>query len=288
MSRPKATRKFLVTKASGVRVPYDREKILAPLGRAGADGNLAREILERAEKEFHSGMTTRKIFSTVMKILEAEEKKTACLYDLKGGIRRLGPAGYNFETYVGEILHEYGHRVRYRQRVEGLCVNHEIDLILESGKSVRPTRELVECKYHRSAGTLVDLKEMMYTWARLQDINTCKKRKHPFAGITMASNTRASQDGRRFAICRGMKLLTWRYPPGRGLEDLINEKQLYPVTILRSTADLKIDPFSRAGLMLVKDFPGQDPRDLAGELGLSVKEVEDIIQEAELVLDQDD
>jgi len=44
---------------------------------------------------------------------------------------RLGPAGYSFETYIGELLKEQGHQVMLRQMVRGLCVEHEIDVISE-------------------------------------------------------------------------------------------------------------------------------------------------------------
>jgi hypothetical protein len=280
--------KFHVLKASGKKEAYDRRKILGSLRRAGADNRMAEKILTTAEKDFYPGITTGKILSTVMELLEREQKKTACLYDLKGGMRRLGPAGFNFETYVGEILREYGHRVKLRQKVPGRCVSHEIDLVTESVTEDSTVIRLMECKFHRSPGTLVDLKEMMYTWARLEDINSRADLEKPYDGITIISNTRASKEARAYAQCQGMEILTWRHPPGGGLEELIRAKGLYPVTILPSVSSLKTDIFSRAGLMLVKDFPSQEPRDLAEELHISRKKAEAIIREAELVLAQDD
>jgi len=284
----KNNQKFHVLKASGKKEAYDRKKILGSLRRAGADDNLGEKILATAEKDFYPGITTGKILSTVMELLEGEQRKTACLYDLKGGMRRLGPAGFNFETFVGEILREYGHRVMLRQKIPGRCVRHEIDLVTESVTEGRTVVRLMECKFHRSPGTLVDLKEMMYTWARLEDINAREGPGRPYDGITMVSNTRASKEARAYARCQGMDILTWRQPPGGGLEELIRAKGLYPVTILTSVSNLKTDIFSRAGLMLVKDFPSQEPRELAEELHISRQKAEAIIREAELVLEKDD
>lgn len=275
---------FNVVKASGRTEPYDRRKILGSLRRAGAGDSMARAVLEEAEKSFHQGISTKKIFKTVMNILEKHESRATCLYDLKGSIRRLGPAGYPFETYIGEILREYGHRIMLRQVIPGRCATHEIDIVAESDHGGHAEIRLVECKYSRTAGNLVDLKEMMYTWARFVDINEREDLDRKYDGIIMASNNRASKEALKFASCRGVEVLSWNYPPGKGLEQLIQEKDLYPVTILPSASSLDPEIFSKAGLTLVKDFPGQDPGELAIELHIPPPTVAAIIREAGLAL----
>ncbi len=53
---------------------------------------------------------------------------------------------------------------------------------------------------------------------------------------------------------------------------------------MRTASSIKTDLFSKAGLMLVKDFHGKDPKDLAEKLSLPEKKVESIIMEAELII----
>ncbi len=276
---------FEVVKASGRTEAYDRQKILDSLARAGADQITAERILSGAEQRFHPGISTKKIFGTVMDLLEKEEHRAASVYDLKGSIRRLGPAGYSFETFVGEILREYGHRVRLRQAISGKCADHEIDVVAESGTGGKRQVRLVECKYHLTAGTMVDLKEMLYTWARLLDINERPGLERPFDGIMLVSNTRTSPDATRFARCRGIEILSWSYPPGAGLEVLIKDRSLYPVTILRSAAPFGPDFFSKAGFMLAKDFVGRDPGDLSIRLHIPLPRITALIKEAEGLLE---
>ncbi len=275
---------FDVVKASGRTEAYQRDKIIASLRRAGADASTARKVAAEAEETFYPGITTRKIFQTVMDLLEKRHLRTASLYDLKGSVRRLGPAGYAFETYIGELYREQGHRVRVRQILQGRCAAHEIDIVIASGDGDYAAARLAECKFHQSAGTVVNLKEVMYSWARLIDINERPGLEKSYEGMTVVTNARASQEAMKYAACRGVDVLAWDYPPGRGLEKIIKAGNLYPVTVLRATAAYGPDFFSRSGLMLARDFVGRDAAALARTANLPLPRAESMIREAEVLL----
>ncbi|MDE1840663.1 PDDEXK family nuclease [Candidatus Nitrosotalea okcheonensis] len=44
--------------------------------------------------------------------------------------------------------------------------------------------------------------------------------------------TKLSDDAITYAKYIGQQIISWRYPPSKGLESMIEEKGLYPVTIL--------------------------------------------------------
>jgi hypothetical protein len=272
-------RAFDVLKASGRTEPYDRSKIEGSLRRAGADAATVHRVLTAAERRFHPGISTQRILAIVMELLGKEESRATSLYDLKEGIRRMGPAGYSFETYVSELLREYGYAVKVRQMIQGRCASHEIDVVAEREDTVPPRSLLVECKYHRSGGTVVDLKETLYTWARLLDINEVEGERR-FTAAMLVSNTRLSGDAARFAACRGIEVLAWKMPAGKGLEEMIRGKCLYPVTILRTAAALGADVFSKAGLMLVKDLAALEAPALSARLRLPLARAEALLGEA--------
>ena len=80
----------------------------------------------------------------------------------------LGPAGFNFESYMAAVLAANGYEIiSIRSKVRGKCVEHEIDLSILSKNG---DKAMVECKYHNSLGIFTGLKESMYTHARFLDI----------------------------------------------------------------------------------------------------------------------
>jgi hypothetical protein len=264
-----------IIKASGKKQKFNPEKIRKSLHRTGLSRNEANDVIYEVEKRIHDGMTTRQVFKVVMRELNKKQVDMASRYDLKGSIMRLGPSGFNFETYLAGILEEYGYDTELRAKIKGSCTTHEIDVVAverESGE-----RHFVECKYHNSLGTYIDLKEALYTYARFLDLN--KGGEH-FDAVWMACNTRASTQAIKYANCVGMKLLCWRYPKKQGLEKLIESKKLYPVTMLRTLDANSLDKLSRAGFMLVKDLTRNDFNRLKKKTHLKTKKLQRIVEEA--------
>jgi hypothetical protein len=264
-----------VIKANGRKQKFNPEKIKKSLLRSGLDRNEANDIIYEVERQMHEGMTTREVFKIVTRVLNSKRSDIASRYDLKGSILRLGPAGFNFETYVAGILEEYGYDTELRSKLRGRCATHEIDIIAvdrETGE-----RSFVECKYHNSLGTYIDLKEALYTYARFRDL---KDGGEHFDSVWMACNTRASTQAIRYANCKGMTLLCWRYPKNTGLERLIEDKKLYPVTMLRSLDKSSLDKLSRAGFMLIKDLTRNDFNNLKRKTRLKTKKLQHIMEEA--------
>ena len=264
-----------VIKASGRKQKFNPEKIRKSLTRTGLNRDEANEIIYEVEKRIHDGMTTRQVFKIVMRVLNEKQADMASRYDLKGSIMRLGPSGFNFETYVAGILEEYGYDTELRAKIKGSCAVHEIDIAAVDRKSGE--RHFVECKYHNSLGTYIDLKEALYTHARFLDLN--RGGEH-FDSVWMACNTRGSTPAIKYAKCVGMRLLCWRYPANQGLERLIEDKKLYPITMLRSLDGHSLDRLSRAGYMLVKDLTRNDFSRIKEKTRLKTKKLQRIVEEA--------
>lgn len=262
-----------VIKASGKKERFNPDKVRGSLLRAGADRATAEKIILDVQSKAYDGITTRAVFKMVMKMLDERERSCASRYDLKGAIMRLGPSGFPFETFIAEILEEYGYSTTLRKKIKGECATHEIDIIAEeNGK-----KYIIECKYQNSLGTHVDLKEVLYTNARFIDLN---KGGHGFSGVWLACNTRGSLQAINYAECTGMRLLCWRYPKNQGLETLIEKRNLYPITMLRTLDKNSLERFSNAGLMLVRDLAKNDINKIKTKTGLSTKKLLRTIEEA--------
>jgi len=261
-----------VVKASGEKEEFDIEKIRRTCLRAGASKELADRISKEVEKKAHDGMTTKEIRDLVLKLLE-EEPRAAAKYDLKRAIMSLGPAGFTFEKFMAEVLENYGYKTKVGEVLRGKCVDHEIDIVAEKdGK-----RYLVECKYHNAPGIYTDLKVALYTHARFLDLGK------NFDHVWLICNTKCTNEARRYAKCVGLKITSWRYPRRESLEKMIEKKNLYPVTILKSVKGLARDGLFQAGIMLAKDLSSYELEDLKRRTGLPQDTLNKIMEEVRRV-----
>ena len=111
-------------------------------------------------------------------------------------------------------------------------------------------------------GIYTGLKESLYTHARFLDLS------ETFNGEMLVCNTKVSDDVITYAKCVGQKLLCWRYPTNKGLENMIEEKGLYPITILGLRAkELEILPKNK--FMLARDLLTTDTNQLCRKINIS-------------------
>ena len=121
-----------VVKASGDRVIFEQDKLIRSLDKAGAGQDIITDVLSGLESQLYDGITTRKIYRQAYKLLNKLSKRGAGRYKLKEAIFELGPSGYPFEIFVGELLKNQGYRVEVGIIVQGKCVKHEVDVVAEN------------------------------------------------------------------------------------------------------------------------------------------------------------
>jgi len=278
-----------VLKASGEREPFNSEKVYKACLRAGASQALAESIADQIKGILYDGISTREIYHEVRRLLEASRVEVAARYSLKEALMRLGPAGFPFETYIGELLEEYGYETTLRTIVEGFCVKHELDIVAVEKAGSGSKTHMVECKYHNAPGIITGVKEVMYTYARFLDLKEGWEhgRCGRFDQAWLVCNTRSSLDAQAFARCRSIRLLCWRYPEGEGLESLIDRRALYPITVLLSLKSERVEEFSRNRIMLVKDLVRYDLKRLEALTGLGDETLKSVKDEAERLCGRD-
>ncbi|MDG6928166.1 MAG: hypothetical protein JRN26_06205 [Nitrososphaerota archaeon] len=253
----------VVVKRDGRIESYDRQKIRSSLLRCTGPA-VAESVIEDLEGSIAGKVNSSEIHEKIKKILWKRDPAAAVKYQLRESMMKLGPAGYNFEDFYARIIKEMGHEPFVRQRLSGRCVIHELDVVYSDDRGKR----FAEMKYHNEFGIYTGLKEAMYTYMRLLDLNEANQ---GFAGAELVSNTKVSDDAIDFAKCRGMGIMAWKYPPGGGLEVVIERMKLYPVT---SFGDLigewRVRKLMSGGVITVKDLV-RAQRD--GQLGSEFMEV---------------
>ncbi len=273
----------LIINARGEKEPFSLNKVYQSARRVGASKALAQEIAKTLQKEVYPGIKTKKIFKRVKSMLHQTTPRAALRFNLKEGMRKLGPTGFPFEKYIGEILISKGFEVKYNRHLAGRCVTYEIDFLAKKGKFLY----IGECKYRRRSGERVDLQVSLANYARFLDLKEAlgKKSKDLTIEGLLVTNTKFTSQALRYCSCVGIELLGWNWPKGDGLEDLIDSEKLYPITILPSFKGHLIDVFSAKKMMLVKDLLEDSPGKIARRLNLSKGHIDPLIKEAKILLE---
>jgi len=243
-----------VTKASGEQAPFREEKLRRSLQRSGAGGEAIEAVLEEIKGMLYSGISTKKIYQTAFRLLKKSSGATAARYKLKRAIMELGPSGYPFEQFVGEILRFQGYKIQVAVIVQGYCVTHEVDVVAEKDDK----HFMIECKYHNHQGNISDVKVPLYIHSRFLDVEKNWKAQHgheqKFHQGWIVTNTRFSADALQYGKCAGLHLVAWDYPEKGSLKDWIDESGLYPVTCLTTLTNREKQLLLQKKIVLCKDI----------------------------------
>ncbi|AVR45986.1 ATPase [Christiangramia fulva] len=217
-----------VIKSSGEKAIFSPAKLKRSLLKSGADEKTAGRVLREISDELYPGISTKEIYNRAFSMLKKCGDSYASRYSLKKAIYELGPTGFPFEKFIGEIMKREGFEVKIDQLLEGNCVTHEVDVVaFKAGK-----RYLAECKFHSEEGKNCDVKVPLYIYSRFQDIHAAGKKNGKAEGQGwVVTNTRFTEDALQYGRCMGLYLLSWNYPEKMSLKKRIDDLKLYPVTI---------------------------------------------------------
>ena len=270
-----------VTKASGVLEDFNPNKLKASIQRAGADAELAGEIVRMVVPDVTPNMRTGKIYHLAMKYLKRLNHASGLRYSLKKALFRLGPTGYPFEKYFGKVLMNYGYSIEVGRVLEGRCIRHEVDVIAVNQNEVC----VVECKYHNTPGRSTNSKDALYVHSRFQDLRPVLGREYPdrkFSG-RLVTNTRLTADAIRYAECSGFMTIGWRHPGNKSLERMIESKRLYPVTVVTGIQAGLAERLIDRGIILLKDLADMDTERIQSLLSLPLRKAETLKRQAESI-----
>jgi hypothetical protein len=243
---------IVVTKASGLKEPFSIKKLRNSLARAKATSEEINLITEALIPKLYQGISTKKIYSDAFRLLRNQSKPHAARYYLKKGIMELGPSGFPFEKFVGELFKHLGYSVQVGKIVQGKCITHEIDVIAEKEDELI----LMECKYRNQPGITVDVKTPLYIKSRFEDVlatGLLKNTEKKFAGW-ITTNAKFTTDAIDYGNCIGLNLLSWDYPCNKALKDLIDNAGLYPLTCLISLTRHEKQWLLEKDYVLVRDI----------------------------------
>lgn len=271
-----------VTKFDGSRQPYSRKKVLNTSMRMGMSREHAENIADEVEKRLYDGMPTQEILGIVRRSLRECRPSLAQMVDLRSAISMLRPKP-DFERFVRLLLREYGYQVSPNRIARGRCVEHELDAVARKEGDV----VYVEVKHHSNPHTYSGLdvmKEARATFEDLTEGNESGANDLRFTKALVVCNTKFSNHAKRYSECRGIDFVAWKSPLGRGLEQRVEEKALYPITMFGELGQESEERLGNRGLILLKQVLSRDVNSLAKASGVRRDRLEELAGFAEEIL----
>ena len=271
---------FYVIKASGQKELFDIKKFKRSLMKAGASGHLIKEIVKEIEKK-EDLRSTKDIYNFALAYLDKKDRPIAARYNLKQALRELGPAGFPFEKFIGELFRAQGFAIEMNRHIPGICVEHEVDISAQKkGKHF-----MVECKFHNRRGLKSDVKVALYIKARFDDIKQAWEKDpnhgHKIHGAWVVTNTTFTSQAIKYGECVNMHMLDWKRPEGKSLPDLINQLGLHPITALTTLNKLQKRECIKAGFVLCRQ--ASKHVGLLKRFKFTDRQINKLVQEAEIV-----
>ncbi len=246
--------------------------------KSGASQIVVEDILNKIGKAIYEGISTKQIYKRAFSLLKKEANSHAARYNLREGLRLLGPAGFFFEKYIARLFTAEDYITVTNLILQGKCVSHEIDVIAKSKDVI----VMIECKFHSRREAASDVKVPLYVFSRFNDL---KEKQHVVFSLKdtiskcwIATNNRFTSDAIDFAKCAGLNLLSWDYPKNNSLKTKNDIDSLYPVTCLTTLSIAEKDKLLVLDVILAKELISNP--DKLERIGLSSSRIKNVLKEA--------
>jgi len=278
-------KKVYIKKAGGQSQLFSEKKLKDSLKRSGASQHVVDTIVEHIKRELKDGMTTKKIYNHAFALLKKGRKDVAVRYSLRQAVMTLGPDGFPFEKFIGEILKTQGFEVKVGVILYGFCVTHEVDILANNGDK----HIFVEAKFHNQLGIKTDLKVALYVKARFNDLKKNHRKKELMSPIIhegwLVTNTKLTSKACQYGRCSGLKLIGWNYPRKGNLQDMILESGIHPVSCLTTLSQKNKAALFERNVVLCRDV--EKNINILTEIGLSEKKIREVVNEISLLCRKD-
>ena len=267
-----------VMKADGTLQLFDREKVVRTCLRMGVSRGVAEEVAREVENRLYDGIPTRKILQMTFTLLRRYKPTIRHLLDLRKGLS-LMDSKPEFETFVQVLLAHNGFEVSPNTLVAGRCGTHEVDAIARKDG----VTFFVEAKHHVNYHTPTGLDESRIARAILEDVTEgfeLGKSSLKIDRAMIVTNTRYSEHAMHYGKCRNILQIGWNSPANLSLQNMIEVKNLYPLSCLRGLKRETKTKLVNSGIVLMKQLFEEKPSTLARKTGVPKETLKQITEKA--------
>ena len=268
-----------VTKVNGELQHFDREKVIRTCLRLQCSREYADNVADRIQSKLYEGITTREILRMIYRYSAERRPQVRYEVDLRKAISLLRSKP-DFEQFIARLLSEYGYNVTGPQIVRGRCVEHEID----AAAGIDGGIVYVEVKHHIWPHTYNGKDIFLQAQATLEDlVNGYESgfNKIRFNKAMVICNTKLSDHAIRYADCAQIEYICWKSPKDNSLEKLVEDKRLYPITVLKTLDSRTEARFGDAGIVLLSELLHLDVEELSVRTKVSKDKIRKLVKRAQ-------
>lgn len=248
--------------------------------RMGASRDDAYAVTEKIESRLYDGISTRQILQMIFRFMRRYKPGVSQLFDLKKGLSLMNSKP-EFEMFIQILLAHNGFEVEPNQILKGRCIDHEVDAVARKNG----VTYFVEAKHHVSYHALTGLDESRIAQAVLEDVidgYASGKNKMKIDRAMIVTNTRYSDHATIYGKCKNILQIGWSSPANFSLQNMIEEKKLYPLSCLRGLRREVRMRLVTSGIVLIKQLLDEDSASIARKTGFSNVFVKELIEKATL------
>jgi hypothetical protein len=163
--------------------------------------------------------------------------------------------------------------------LRGKCVEHEVDAIARKNG----VTYFVEAKHHLSYHSLTGLDESRIARAILEDVTEgfmLGRTDWKIDRAMIVTNTRYPEHAIQYGGCRNILQIGWSSPENLGLQNMIEEKRLYPLSCLRGLGGEIRLKLVESGIVLIGQLLGENLYELAKKTRLPQDALREIVEKA--------
>ncbi len=268
-----------VRKADGGLEPYNGAKVLRTLLHLGVDRVEAERLEKEISRRVYDGIPTSEILSMIYELAGRAKPEIRYLKDLREAISAMRSKP-DFEEYARIVLRAAGYLVEPGRVLEGRCISHEVDGIAFKDDEIL----VVEIKHHVNPHAYTGLGTVLELWAALEDLKEgYRLGLHPYAftSAILICNTKISLHAERYARCKRIMYMGWRYPRALALSDIVSSNRIYPVTMLKELSREQIERLGDRGIVTISQLSKMRSEELAEIMGTDLEYAEKIRKLAE-------
>lgn len=245
-----------VLKRNGETEPFDKNKFVISLERAGFESEEINTTLTEIEEYLYDGITTDEIYKKSLKILKNNEIAEPIIkYSLKKAVLELGPSGFPFEQLISKIYQENGYKTETGLMIKGRCIEHEIDIIAYNENELI----FIEAKFHNDQNLKSDTKVALYVKARYDDLLdssvTIEGKERKITKALLITNTAFTNNSKKYVECVGtFDMISWTYPKRKGLLKMMEDAKIHPITSIPQLSKSEKNNLIELGCIYCRDL----------------------------------
>lgn len=265
-----------VIKADGSRQLFEKYKIVRTCLRMKASEDAAEEIADKISRQVYNGITTKQILKMIFRYISEYRPEIKHQINLREAVSLLRPKP-DFEQFIALLLKKEGYDVKTNKIVAGKCIEHEIDAIASKGNE----KLYVEVKHHYQPHTYTGVGVFLEAQATFEDLIESNSN---FSKAMVVTNAKLSEHAKRYAECKNIGAIGWRYPEEGGLEVMIENNELYPITLIKGLDAATQIRLADNGFILLEQVAGVDFKKLSRLAKVGKSKAKEIVRKANEIL----